>query len=82
LIKVLKESRVRKALVELSQGTARVSHAHMGCAAAKGRRTQDQGVSQSCSDTMKDLGRSSDFGCIPKGREFIHIYNQSSIQEK
>jgi len=56
LIKVLKESRVRKGLVKLSQGTARVSHAHTGCAAAKGRRTQDQGVSQSCSDTMKDLG--------------------------
>jgi len=41
LIKGLKESSVRKALVELSQGTARVSCvsiAHTGCAAAKGRR--------------------------------------------
>ncbi len=44
--------------MELPQGTARVScvsYAHTGCAAAKGRRTQDQGVSQSCSDTMKEL---------------------------
>jgi len=41
LRKGLKESSVRKALVEISQGTARVSCvsiAHTGCAAAKGRR--------------------------------------------
>jgi hypothetical protein len=41
LIKGLKESSVRKALLELSQGTARVSCwriAHTGCASAKGRR--------------------------------------------
>jgi hypothetical protein len=41
LIKGLKESSVRKALVELSQGTTRVNRvsiAHTGCAAAKGRR--------------------------------------------
>jgi hypothetical protein len=41
LIKWLKESSVRKALVELSQGTACVSCvsiAHTSCSAAKGRR--------------------------------------------